>query len=406
MLQCFRKLKDSDFLRLFVSVFVSELGGYLTNTVILIYVFQQTGGDKFFLGIAQVLFVAPIAFGTLLGGAIGEVFDRRRVMLICEACNLVLVLGLIATKSVVVILAVRALIVFFAGVYTPSRQAIVQEIVPDSDLKAANAAVMTIYAVLQSVGPLIGAYAYQYFGGVSEIFLVNFFTYAFACLFLLRMKYEAPQERRIGRMNLNQIYRDVIDGFDHIRHRSDLFALIKNFSVCGVCLGVFYPTLLPFIAEVFNGDELMYGQILGAFGLGGILGGGVALLLMRYFTKGKILVVTAAFESVLLLVWTQLNQFYPSLFLIFIWGTGMVLLATTYINYIQVNVSKSYQSRAFSLYDQSISLSVVFGAAIVAIVGESVSATTLLTATSLAASMVILARLTTSGIRELYLMET
>lgn len=406
MLQRWNIFRRSDFFRLFASLFVSELGGYLTNTVILIYVFQETGGDKFYLGLSQVLFVAPIALGTLVGGAVGEVFDRRKVMLVCETFNLFLVIGLLLSNNVVAIILVRALIVFFAGVYTPSRQAIVQEIVPDRLLKSANAAVTTIYAILQSIGPILGAYAFNYFGGVSEIFLTNLITYFVATIFLFHMQYSKEVTVSLKNVTLSRVSRDIVEGFRHIRARQDLYALIKNFSVGGICLGVFYPTLLPFLSEVFQGDEKMYGQMLSAFGVGGICGGAIAVLSMRYFSKGKILVWAAVIEAILLVVWTQINDYFLSLGMIFFWGTGMVVLATTYINYIQVNVSKAYQSRAFSLYDQSISISVVIGAAIVAVVGERLTAAELLTYTALGAALFIVTRVTTSGMRSLYMMET
>lgn len=406
MLRKWNSFRNSDFSRLFASLFISELGGYLTNTVILIYIFQETGGNKFYLGLSQVLFVAPIALGTLVGGAIGEIFNRRLVMLLCEVCNLFLVVGLILSDNVLAIIMVRGLIVFFAGVYTPSRQAIVQELVPEKHLRSANAAVMTIYAVLQSIGPLLGAYAFSYFGGVSEVFLTNLATYFVASIFLFHMRYSPIPEVQRNGISFKQICGDIVDGFNHIRARKDLFALIKNFSIGGICLGVFYPTLLPFLAEVFNGDEKMYGQVLGAFGVGGVCGGLAAVFCMRHFSKGKILVVTAAVEAVLLLIWTQIDQYLLSIGMIFVWGMGMVLLATTYINYIQVNVSKAYHSRAFSLYDQSISLSVIVGAGIVAVVGDRLTASELLTYTALGAALFILGRITSSGMRSLFWMET
>lgn len=401
-----KQIGRANFAKLFLAVFFSELGGYLTNTVILIHLFKITEGNKFYLGLAQMMFVGPLAIGTLLGGSIGETFNRRKVMMICECVNLALVFGLLASTSALSIILVRAVIVFFAGIYNPSRQAIVQELVVPEKLRAANATFTTLFAILHSVGPMAGALAYQHFGGVHEIFLTNVVTYFLGASLLYQVRYSRPTGAN-ARLRVSEIVAGVREGLSHVRSRGDLAALLRNFSVGGICLGVFYPSLLPFIAETFQGDERIYGKILLAFGLGGIVGGAYSTVMLRHVSKGKVLVTFGFLQAVLFLAWTQVRELYFSYFLIFIWGAGMVMLITTYINYVQVNVSSQFQARAFSLYDQAISLSVVIGAAIVLAVGNRLTATELMTMTAVGALFVLLVQLVTSqGVRSLFYMET
>lgn len=401
MMERWKILRNSNIYKLYIAVFFSELGGYLTNTVILFHIFHLTDGNKFYLGLSQLLFVGPLALGTIIGGSIGENYNRRKIMVACEVLNLFLVFGLIFFDSIIGIILVRALIVFFAGVYNPSRMAIVQEICDPKNLRRVNSAFTAAYAIFHSTGPMLGAFAYQYFGGVREIFVTNVLTYLIGALFIYRINYIRSVSRS-GPVAYRKIFTDIRDGFYHIRSRHDLVALFSNFSIGGICLGVFYPTLLPFLREMFGGDESMYGQVLLVFGVGGIVGAAISSPLMQYFKKGAILVSAAFLQAVLFLAWTQVASYVGSLVIVFIWGLAMMTVVTTYMNYVQLNVGQEYQSRTFSLYDQSISLSVVLGAAVVALVGEQVSAYQLMTATALATCLFMLVRLAFPGLRSLF----
>src|SRR5262245_27833910 len=117
-------LKEGNFVKLFTAVLFSELGGYLTNTVILFYVNEQTNGSRLYLGLAQVLFVAPLLLGTLIGGSIGERANKRSIMVICEVINLFLIMAMFTVEAVLAVILIRACVVFFAGVYNPNRMAL------------------------------------------------------------------------------------------------------------------------------------------------------------------------------------------------------------------------------------------------------------------------------------------
>lgn len=398
-------LREKDFVKLFLAVFFSELGGYLTNTVILFYVNEVTRGSKMYLGLTQLLFVGPLALGTLVGGSLGESSNKRNVMIACEVSNLALIASMLFVDQVLPIILIRALIVFFAGLYNPNRMAIMQELVAPQNVRTMNGAFTTIFALLHSIGPWLGALAYKQFGGIKEVLVFNIVTYFIGAMFVYLLNYRTEPLGSF-RITPRKIAADVHEGLRYITSRGDLNALLKNVSIGGICLGVFYPTLLPFIAETFKGDETTYGHLMLAFGLGGVLGGLFSPLLLRKVPKGKILVTFSVLQAATLLLWTQISNIYTSCALLLVWGAGMMALVSTYINYVQVNVATNYRTRAFSIYDQSISLNVVFGAAIVALVGDHLSAYQLLSYTALGALLVFIVRFWSSGMRALYTMET
>lgn len=391
-------------MRLFTAFFVSEIGGYLTNTVILFHLYDSTGGDKFILGLAQILFVGPLALGGLLGGPLGESFNRRRIMVLCELSNLfLLTLVIYSFHHIGLLIALRAVIVFFAGIYNPSRQSIVRELVSPEKLPVVNSWFTCAYAFFHSVGPLLSTLAYKEFNGVVEVFSINVFCYAVAILFLLSLRSAHTQSQPLPvREPLAHQFKE---GIRLILHRPDLKALLRNFSLAGVCLGVFFPTSLPFLSEVFHGDKALYGQMMMMMGVGGIGGGLLSPHLLKRFSRGPILVVVSFIQALLLLLWTQITWLPLSLAVIFVWGIGIVTFTSTYINYIQMEVSQQFQARAFSIYDNSMSLSVILGAGLVSLVGDQLSAQNLLALTAATALAVLTLTAFSHGVRALYKME-
>ena len=120
----------------------------------------------------------------------------------------------------------------------------------------------------------------------------------------------------------------------------------------------------------------------------------------------RVLVWLSVIQSAMLLVWTQVSNLPLSTFLLGLWGLGFMCLVTTYINYVQVNVASTYRTRAFSIYDQSISFNVIVGSAVVAVVGDHVSPYVLLSSTALLAFIYLTVRAWSSTIQALYTMET
>jgi predicted MFS family arabinose efflux permease len=400
-------LKERNFFKLFTAVFFSELGGFLTNTVLLFHINHITNSNLFYLGLSQALFVGPLALGSLIGGALGESFNRRKILMICELANLFLVLSMVFVieDQILTLIILRAFIVFFAGVYNPSRQSLIQELVQPENLRVANASFTTQTAALHCLGPIMGAMAYQFFGGIKEIFALNVLTYILGTGFIYWLRYQSNQQKQKS-LHLVSIIKDVQGGFSYIWKRSDLNALLKNFCMGGFLLGIFYPSLMPFITLTFKGNEMTYGHLMLAFGIGGIIGGLSSSQILKFIPKGKILVIFGITQTLTLLLWTQIQNLSLSYAIIAFWGIGMMVLATTYISYVQSNISRDFQSRAFSLYDQSISLNVVIGALFVSVASRWLDAYQVLTTAAVFALAVMVLRLMSQGIHNLYKMET
>ncbi|MBC7879448.1 MAG: MFS transporter [Anaerolineales bacterium] len=145
------------------------------------------------IGLARII---PIIIFSLIGGALADSVDRRKVMFITQsvAAVLALTLGLLTQFGQVtiwyiyVITALQAIAVAFDG---PSRQALVPNIVPKEDLPNAFSMTFTSFQIGSVLGPALSGFVIA-FAGQEAVYYFNAISFA-AVLFALFMIGDVPQ---------------------------------------------------------------------------------------------------------------------------------------------------------------------------------------------------------------------
>ena len=124
-----------------------------------IHVYNQTNGylSLGFIGLAQA---APVMLLSIAGGQIADRFDRRRVLMVTLSLSTVVSLGLAATAwwnlPVTWIYALLAMGASSQALGTPSRQALLPQIVPRESFTNAVTWSSTVFQLASMTGPAIG----------------------------------------------------------------------------------------------------------------------------------------------------------------------------------------------------------------------------------------------------------
>ena len=271
-------LKNPEFLKLYLAGLTSELGSFITDTAMMLFVFALSNQDKSFLGISRAIFLLCYTVGSLLGGPIGLRFNKRNILIFSEALRIPLILSLMFFHDIYFVMIANGLIGLFTGIYNPSRQTLINEIVPEEDIKEANSLFGTTMAVLHLGGPLIGATLYSYFHGVFQVLSLDLITYFLGIILLFRINftYKLAQKNITPTIKLktsNSMLVDFIEGYRYVRSRADLSSMLLFTLMVGFCVGMLVPLLYPFVVEVLHKSEQEYGVNISLFGLGGIIGG-------------------------------------------------------------------------------------------------------------------------------------
>lgn len=231
----------------------------------------------------------PIMLFSMVGGAIADNFHRRKVMLFSQSFMLIVSALLVAVTYLGLItpwllLAFTFLIGCGAAINNPSWQASVGDLVPRSDLPGAVALNSIGFNLSRSVGPAVGG-AIVAAAGAAAAFGVNTLSYlpVLFVLFFWRpnmVDNPLPRESIGGAIGSGFRYVAMSPGIGKVLLRSFVF----GFSAIVIL------ALLPVVsADLPGGGPLVYGLLLGSFGLGAV-GGALASAPLQSRLGGEVLV--------------------------------------------------------------------------------------------------------------------
>ncbi len=227
------------------------------------------------IGVARFL---PVVIFSLIGGALADSVDRRRVMFVTQsfAALLALTLGLLTQFGhvtiwyIYVITALQAVAVAFDG---PSRQALIPNLVPKEDLPNAFSMTFTAFQAGAVIGPALSGYLIAA-SGQEAVYYFNALSFG-AVLIALFMIGDVPQaisEKAAG-VSLDAI----ADGIRFILSKPIIFSTMMIDFVATFFASA--NTLMPIIAkETLNVGVVEYGYLSAASAVGAVA---VALVLSQ-----------------------------------------------------------------------------------------------------------------------------
>jgi len=213
-------LRNPAYRRLFGGVAATMLGQQMTLVAVPFQVYALTR-SSLLVGVTSVVALVPLVVFGLLGGAIADAMDRRRLMLITSVgaagtSALLAAQALLPGGGNLALLWVLAACVSgFAAVNQPTRGAVIPVLVGPERVAAANALAMTVRQAGVIVGPLLAGVLI----GLGDIFLaysVDAAGFVLAAL-LLRGLPPLPPGGKAGPLRLRTAIRGVGEGFTFLR---------------------------------------------------------------------------------------------------------------------------------------------------------------------------------------------
>jgi MFS family permease len=262
---------NRDFQILYLSQGLSRLGTQISAIAFPLLVLHLTRSPA---DAGLVAFAEGIAMGIVLlpGGAITDRFNRRAVMIVCDAGCLV-IMGLLAAAivsraaSMAFIVPAAAVVAGLGATSYSASAAAFRLVVPDGEMAGAVSASQARNAAIALSGPVLGGLL---FGIVPSLpFIIDAASYGL-CLagtLPIRTPLAAPAADRAG----SWLVKDTIEGLAFLyRHRFIRFtmasAAVLNFALTGVLLCVI-------VTIVKNGgSSLTTGAVISSAGLGSLIG--------------------------------------------------------------------------------------------------------------------------------------
>ena len=334
--------------RYWAGMLVSNIGSWL-QLVAQGWLILALTGSPADLGLYGLLRSIPTLTITLVGGAVADRVDRRRILLVTQslAALLALLLGILDLTGTIRpwhILAIAFATATVMAFDNPARQAIVPGLVGNDRVASAvglNSAGWNAAAVIgPSLAGLLVAAA-----GTGWAFVLNGVSYL-PVLWAIWTIAPAPPERT----STTSLVVHVRVGLRAVRHDRRLLGLLTLLAV-PTFLGRPYLQLMPvFARDILHTSAAGYGALMGINGVGALSG---ALLVGRLGARqdrGRILfLVNLVFAGILvgfaLSRWLELSAI-----LLFLIGASQTLLMALTNTLIQLIVPDEFRGRVMALY--------------------------------------------------------
>jgi len=274
-------LRHAAFLRLYVGSVGAALG-YTMQSTVAAWLMATLTPSALMVALVQTASTAPSLLFGLAGGALADIVDRRRIILVTHAVMISVAAGLGLSEITGIVGPVTLLICTFLigsgfAIYLPAQQASVNDIVTRSEIPRAVSLGAVAFNVARALGPaLAGALAAWLSTGSALLVAAAFF------LVMVVVVYPYPSPGRPIPGVPETLLSGMQSGLRYTRHSKPLRALIiRNFSF-SFCASALW-ALMPLVAR----DQLAlgaggYGTLMASFGSGAIIG---ALAIPRQMSR-------------------------------------------------------------------------------------------------------------------------
>jgi MFS family permease len=344
-----------------------SLVGSWTETVAQALLVLQLTGSGLWLGLATAARYLPVLLLTPYAGLVVDRHDKRIVLLITQVslAALSLVLGVVVLLGVIQLWMVFAVALAF-GVITaldnPARMALIPEIVGPGLTRNAITLNSTFVNVGRAVGPVVAAVLVAGVG-VGWCFVANGVSFAGVLIALLAM--DVSQLRAGPRVGHHA--HQMREGLAYARHVPDILAPLCMMALIGTFTYEFEVSLPLFARGPLAGGATTYSWLMGAFGLGAILGG---IYCTRHAQTGvPRMIRAAAGYTAAMLATAFATSVATAAVLLVVVGFASIIFLTTGNSTIQIAAAPAYRGRVTALWSTAFVGSTPIGATIIGAVG-------------------------------------
>jgi MFS family permease len=303
------------------------------------------------VALVQSATTLPIMIFSLAAGALADSFDRRRLMLLAQRAMMAAsaVLALLALADVVTpwsLLIFTFLIGSGTALHNPSWQSSIGDLVPRKHIPEAVTLNSMAFNLMRSIGPAIGGLIVAA-GGAAAAFALNAISYVPLIFALTRWK----RDRTASMLPREAFGHAIWAGLSYVTMSPNLLKVICRGLAFGLG-AIAVPALLPLVARDLSGSggAVVYGLLLGSFGIGAIGGALLNTRIRESFSNeaiARVAFLGSALSAILVAVssqtWLSCVGLLPA-------GACWVLTLSLLNVTVQLSTPRWVVGRALSLY--------------------------------------------------------
>ena len=339
--------RSRDFRCLVVGQLVSELGTQLTTVAVpfQVYLLTRSSLDVGLVSLAQLL---PLVIGSLLGGSLADVVDRRQLLLVTQllmaGCSAGLAINADLGAALWPLFLLPALAAGFSSVGDAAQSAIIPNMVQRSEVSTANAMFQVLFQLGMVIGPAVAGLLLAG-AGIHFVYWLDVASFGVAAVAIFLI---AAQPSPAGNARHPPGLRSIVAGLSFVRGRQIIqgaYLIDINAMVFGMPRALF-PALA---ATTFGGGASTLGLLYAAPGAGALLGALTTGWVSRVRRQGRAVIIAVIAWGLAITGFGLVHWLPAALALLAVAGCADVISAVFRSTIIQLSVPDALRGRLMGL---------------------------------------------------------
>lgn len=337
-------LREPLFRSLWVASLISYIGTWMQN-VGAGWLMTQLTLSPLMVSLVQAAATVPVFLVILPAGALADLVDRRKFLLITQswmvAASAALgVLTILHSVTPWVLLTFTFLLGLGAVMNDPAWQAITPETVSAKRFTPAVALNSVGYNVARAIGPAVGGVIVAA-AGSGIAFLLNAVSFLGVIAFLFRWKRPAPESKNVRMMEA------LREGFHYGRTTHLVRCVLIRTGAFSLGASALL-ALLPVIAKPYGASG--YGVLLASFGLGALAGGAALPQLRHQLSVDRLVACSIVVFALGTFAAGRVEMFWLLNLALFFCGTAWIGILACLNVAAQTMSPPALRARALSMY--------------------------------------------------------
>lgn len=267
---------NRNFRNLWLGQIVSLFGDWFNLIASASLVASLTGSSMAVGGLFVARMLAPFLISPFAGVA-ADRYNRKHLLIITDVVRAIVVLGFLLVDSRELLWLVYALTfvqLAMHGVFFPTRNSILPDIVSPEDLGTANAITGATWSVMLAFGAAAGGLVAGGWG-IRPAFVIDSATFLLSIVFVAKIHY-LPPLRDAHDTSLKGALGDYLDGLRYLgRHRDILVIVLQKAALTLFVVGAFEVLQVSIARDFFaigDGGGISLGIMYAVIGVGSGLG--------------------------------------------------------------------------------------------------------------------------------------
>ncbi|MDA5110643.1 MFS transporter [Brevibacillus thermoruber] len=327
-----------------LSALFLQIGVWVRNYAILLYVMERTNGDPVAVSLISVAEFAPIFLFSFIGGTFADRWRPKRTMIWCDVLSslsmfvvlLTLVFG--SWKAIFFATLVSSVLSQFSQ---PSGMKLFKLHVPEQLIQMGMSMYQTLFALFMILGPIVGTFVYQHYG-IGAAIAITGTAFLLSAVVLVMLPPDRDMEEQAEKTTL---WQEMKAGFRYVLGNRTLTLLGGCFAAAGFAIGLTQPLVVFLITERLGLPKEDLQWLMAANGIAMILGGGVMMGVAKKLAPQKLLVLGMTVSACGFLVMGLSTELWLTLTAQFICGLVMPCIHIGINTLILQNTEASFVGR-------------------------------------------------------------